>query len=146
MPSGKHEKILLSDIFVEPLSEKHEPLFSGFKSFEKELADFLQQDALGNQAKKISKTHLWFFRPTNQLIGYMTLLADKISLFAELKGEFRQKGINYKSLPALKIGRLCVHDYFLRKGIGTYMIDSAIFFAHKINDTSFKNTVYKKSV
>ncbi len=134
MSSDKPEKISLSDILVEPLSEKHKSLFSGFRSFEKEFEDFLKQDALDNQEKRISKTHLWFFKPNNQLIGYITLLTDKISLEAELKEEFRKKGINYKSLPALKIGRLCVHDDFLRKGIGTHMLDSVAFLVHKINE------------
>ena len=128
------EKIPLHEILVEPLSEKHKSHFAGFKSFEKELEDFLKNDALDNQEKRISKTHLWFYKPTSQLIGYTTLLTDKISLEAELKEEFRQKGINYKSLPALKIGRLCVHDDFLRKGIGTYMLDSVTFLVHKINE------------
>lgn len=128
------ESIPTSDISVELLSEKHKPLLDGFCSFEKELENFLKQDALDNQEKRISKTHLWFHKPTGKLLGYMTLLTDKISLEAELKQEFRNKGINYKSLPALKIGRLCVHDDFLRKGIGTYMIDSVIFIVHKINE------------
>src|SRR3989344_2383313 len=122
------EKIPVSDIVVEPLLEKHKPLFAGFKSFEKELVDFLLQDALDNQEKRISKTHLFFHKLTGKLAGYITLLTDKISLEGELKESFRQEGINYRSLPALKIGRLCVHDDFLRKGIGTLMVDSAIFF------------------
>ncbi|MBI4044788.1 MAG: hypothetical protein HY392_03705 [Candidatus Diapherotrites archaeon] len=127
-------KISVSEIVVEPLSEKHKTLLNGFKSFEKELVDFLKNDALDNQEKKISKTHLFFHKPTGKLSGYITLLTDKISLHAELKEAFKKKGINYKSLPALKIGRLCVHDDFLRMGIGTHMLDWTVFVIKKINE------------
>lgn len=95
-----------------------------FQSYEKELVDFLVEDALANQEKGISLTFLWFYR--NTFIAYITLLADSINLNADLKEVFRGKGINYKSLPALKIGRLCVDNKFLKKGVGTEMIWFAI--------------------
>ncbi|MBU1111565.1 MAG: GNAT family N-acetyltransferase, partial [Nanoarchaeota archaeon] len=38
-----------------------------------------------------------------------------------------------KSLPALKIGRLCVDDHYLRRGLGRLMIQFAIQKASEIN-------------
>lgn len=98
---------------------------AGFQSYEQELVDFLQDDALVNQNNQISVTYLWFLK-TGELVGYLTLLNDRINLENDLKDSFRKKGIPYHSLPALKIGRLCVDDHFLRRGIGTMMIDFSI--------------------
>ena len=87
-----------------------------FQSYEKELVDFLQEDALENQKQRLSVTFLWFYE--GKLVSYITLLNDKINLEGDLKEFFREKGIHYKSLPALKMGRICVDDKFLRRGLG----------------------------
>ncbi|MBI4980287.1 GNAT family N-acetyltransferase [Candidatus Woesearchaeota archaeon] len=123
-------KIKLEELRIEIISPIHET--SNFKSYEPELVDFLIEDALDNQQKKISTTYLWFHKPTNELAGYVTVLADAINLQGELKEYFRQAGIFYRSLPALKIGRLCVSDDYLGRGIGTLMIEFAIILAEKI--------------
>lgn len=102
-----------------------------FTSYEKELVDFLREDALENQEQKLSVTFLWFHE--DKLVSYITLLNDKINLESDLKEFFKEKGIHYKSLPALKIGRLCVEDKFLRRGLGRLMILSAIKIANEIN-------------
>lgn len=102
-----------------------------FTSYEKELVDFLREDALENQEQKLSVTFLWFHE--DKLVSYITLLNDKINLESDLKEFFKEKGIHYKSLPALKIGRLCVEDKFLRRGLGRLMILSAIKIADEIN-------------
>lgn len=123
------EKITAEDIRIERISEKH--ILSDFKSQERELADFLLEDAVGNQKKKISVTYLLFLK-TGTLAGYITLLNDRINLEGNLRGIFRGKGIMYHSLPALKIGRLCVDARFLRRGIGTIMAAFAVKAAHGI--------------
>ena len=124
------QKIKLEELHIEVIS----PLcnISNFKSYEQELVDFLIEDALDNQEKKISTTYLWFYKPKNELVGYITVLADAINLQGELKEYFRQAGIFYRSLPALKIGRLCVSDEYLGRRIGTLMIEFAIILAEKI--------------
>src|SRR3989344_8097950 len=112
------------EIRIEKLSKEHD--ITGFQCYEKELVKFLNEDALDNQDKRISMTYLWFLKETNELIGYFTLLNDKINLEGDLKEYFNDKGVFYHSLPALKIGRLAVDDRFLRRGIGTLMIDYII--------------------
>ncbi|MDD4878197.1 MAG: GNAT family N-acetyltransferase [Candidatus Nanoarchaeia archaeon] len=126
------KEIKRDDIIILKLIAGHKPLLSSFKSYEKELADFLQEDALDNQDKSISTTYLWFYKPTGELVAYMSVLTDAINLQGNLKSYFRKAGIMYKSLPALKIGRLCVSDAYLHKGIGTLMIEFAIIIAEKI--------------
>jgi GNAT superfamily N-acetyltransferase len=125
----KMDKINVKDIKIERLQQNHN--IKHFKSYEQELADFLIEDALNNQNNQISVTYLWFLN-TGELVGYVTLLNDRINLEGELKEIFRGKGIGYHSLPALKIGRLCVDDNFLRKGIGTMIIDFSIKVAFHI--------------
>ena len=123
-------KVEPSEIIIEKLEDKHD--LSSFQSYEKELVDFLVEDALNNQKQKLSVTFLWFY--DNKLVGYVTLLNDKINLEGDLKAFFREKDIHYKSLPALKIGRLCVHDNFQRRGLGKLMVLFAITQANEICD------------
>ena len=130
----KLEKINPSFIRIELISEAHKNQIKNFKSYERELADFLIEDALDNQNKKISTTYLWFLKSTNELISYITLLTDKISLTTSLKEEFRKKGVDYKALPGIKIGRLCVDDKFLRRGVGKLMIEFTIYQVKKISE------------
>ena len=117
------------DITITRISEKNN--IKDFVSYEQELVNFLVEDALINQNHQISVTYLWFLN-TGELVGYVTLLNDRINLEGDLKDFFRIKGIQYHSLPALKIGRLCVDDRFLRRGLGTLMIDFSIKVAFHI--------------
>lgn len=123
-------KFKSEDIIIERLNKNHD--LTKFKSYEKELVDFLIEDALGNQKKKISVTYIWFEKDNKDLIGYVSLLNDHINLEGNLKTYFRDKGILYKSLPSLKIGRLAVHDDFLRRGVGTLMVQFVMGRANEI--------------
>src|SRR3989344_7580646 len=124
-------KISSEDINIQRISSRHD--LKDFQSYEKELVDFLIQDALENQTNKISVTYLWYLK-SGEMVGYVTLLNDRINLEGDLKDIFRKKGIHYHSLPALKIGRLCVDNRFLRKGLGTMMIDFSIRIAFHISE------------
>lgn len=125
-------KLKKDDLRVERISKKYLGIIKDFKSYEKELADFLVEDAFENQRKGISVTYLWFLREKGVLVGYVTLLTDTIHLDEDLKRYFKGEEINYKSLPALKIGRLAVDDEHRQKGIGSHMIDFSIVVAKNI--------------
>ena len=127
------EKIKINEIEIEQINESHKGAISKFVSYEKELVDFLVEDALDNQKKQMSVTYLWFLKSTKKLVSYLTILADAISLQGELKEHFRRQGILYKSLPALKIGRLCVSDEYLGIGIGSLMIEFNLVLAQRIS-------------
>lgn len=116
------------ELRIEILREDH--TLSGFQSRTQELVDFLVDDALQNQMQKISLTFLFFYK--EQLVGYITLLNDSIKLRGELREFFKNKDIHYGSLPALKVGRICVDSRFERRGIGTEMIRLAYRHAEKI--------------
>lgn len=123
------EKLKPEEIQIEIISKEYN--IGDFRSYEKELVDFLNEDALENQEQRLSVTFLWFYN--GKLVSYITLLNDKINLEGDLKEFFKEKGIHYKSLPALKVGRLCVDDRYLRRGLGKLMILSAIKVANGIN-------------
>jgi len=125
----QQQPIKSEEIKIEIIDGIHKT--DSFQSYEKELVDFLREDALENQKQRLSVTFLWFYE--NKLVSYITLLNDKINLEGDLKEFFKEKGIHYKSLPALKIGRLCVDNNFLRRGFGRSMILSAIQIANGIN-------------
>ena len=128
--SAAREKIQIADIEIQQISGSHR--LDDFESYEKELADFLIDDALDNQKRQMSITYLWFLKSSKVLVAYVTVLADAISLQGELKENFRRQGVLYKSLPALKIGRLCVADEYLGRGIGTLMVEFAAILAQRI--------------
>jgi len=119
------EKITVENIKIERLNEKHK--IDNFHSYEQELVNFLVEDALDNQQRKISVTYLLYL-----LAGYISLMNDRINLEGDLKEIFHLKGIDYNSLPALKVGRLCVDDRFLRRGLGTFMLAFAVKIANYI--------------
>lgn len=124
------EKIMLQQIQIEKIKKEH--TLMDFKSYNKDLEKFLREDALHNQEQTISLTFLWFYK--SQLASYITLLTDRITLNANLQRTFQKKGIHYHTSPALKIGRLCVHDNFLKRGLGTLMVYFAIDQARAIAD------------
>lgn len=124
------DKVTANDVKIERLHESHH--IKDFQSYEQDLVDFLLEDALANQNHQISVTYLLFLHGSDALVWYITLLNDRINLESDLKDIFRKKGIKYHSLPALKVGRLCVDDRFLRRGIGTLMIDFSIKVAFHI--------------
>lgn len=114
---------------VKKLKENHK--LDEFKSYEKDLERFLIEDALDNQRENISLTFLFF--KNQKLVSYISLLNDRIDLNKKLQKRFKKKNIHYKTLPALKIGRMCVHDRFLQQGLGKKMILFAIQKAYEIS-------------
>jgi ribosomal protein S18 acetylase RimI-like enzyme len=124
----------MNDLNIIALDNSHLDLIRNFKSSDVDLSNFLVDDALNNQNIKISKTYLAF--KNENLVGYITLLNDSIHLEGDLKQIFREKGVHYKSLPALKIGRLAVVEDFQRQGIGSELISFSIVISSKLNEYS----------
>lgn len=124
------EKVETSKICIQKLKKSIE--LQSFSSKVNDLKQFLLQDALLNQEQNISVTFLWFYE--NHILSYITLLTDRITVHADIQTFFSQKGINYKTLPALKIGRMCVDDRFQKQGIGTLMLKMAFQKAINLNE------------
>ena len=121
------ERISRENLDIELISEKHKSLLETFKTDNTELRQFLIDDAISNQEMGISYTYLWFYKKNNELVAYITLLADAIRVHGTRLGRsFLDKGVDYKTLPAMKIGKLCVHKAYRGCGIGTLTTDFAM--------------------
>lgn len=114
------KEIPYKDIRIEKINEHQLSIIKDFKTSNQELKDFLVEDALTNEEMGISSTYLWFYNPKNKLIAYVTILTDAIRIHGTNLGKwFLDQGVEYKTLPAIKIGRICVDEDYKRKGIGT---------------------------
>ena len=125
----EEQQIKPEEIKIEIIDQHHK--VNIFQSYEPELVGFLREDALENQKQRLSVTFLWFYK--ENLVSYITLLNDKINLEGDLKDFFHEQGVLYQSLPALKVGRLCVDDRYLRKGLGKLMMSFASETGKEIN-------------
>lgn len=109
-------KILLrqEDIEVQQLTKDNLSEIDNFTSSVcKELEDFLKENAWKESCVDYSKTFLFFHK--DKLVGYTTILMDRQSLQINHPnsslGKFSRKTEEgYSSVPALKIGRICVID------------------------------------
>jgi len=103
-----------------------------FQNQKNELVEFLSEDAFHQQSLKISVTYL-VYRPGEErpVLGYMALLNDSVRIDenTELGFRMRKKEVRYHYLPALKIGRFAVDSKCQGKGIGSGMLQFAIFMA-----------------
>jgi GNAT superfamily N-acetyltransferase len=103
-----------------------------------EYNDYLIEDSMRSQADHIALTWLLRERPTGTIVAYMSLIADAIKLSLSEK---ELHGLNYpfKTLPAMKIGKLAVCEIAQKKykGIGSYMIDNALALARACNRQLF---------
>ena len=102
---------------------------SRFESTSNELNDFLKEDALKNQKELISTTYLCCH--SNQLVGYVTFTTDIIRK-KDVHEEERIE-VPYKEYPAIKIARLATDREYEKKGVGTFLLLTAIGMAHDIS-------------
>ncbi len=129
------DQISMDQLRVVKLSSKNKDILGKFETYIKELRDFLIEDAINNQQIAISDTYLWFYNPENKLVAYMTLLTDAIRVHGtQLGRSFVDKGVEYKTLPAIKIGRMCVDKNYAFRGIGTHMMHFSMKLLLEVNE------------
>jgi GNAT superfamily N-acetyltransferase len=125
-----------SFFYLEQLS-LNTPL-DGFLCPVAEYNDYLFEDALRSQNDHIALTWLLRERATGIIAAYMSLIADAIKLSVSEK-EIHNLNYPFKTIPAMKIAKLAVsltlQDIY--KGIGTYMISSALALARTCNRQLF---------
>ncbi|GHV69141.1 hypothetical protein AGMMS49928_10500 [Spirochaetia bacterium] len=95
-----------------------------------EYADYLREDALRAQADHAAQTWLLREEASGKIIAYMSLIADAVKLSTAEK-ELHKLDYPFKTIPAMKIGKLAVAEAFRQtyRGIGTLMIYHAGLFA-----------------
>lgn len=97
---------------------------------DEDLNDFLWDDALENQASRLSVT--WIVRYNGRIVGFCTLTNDSIRTKWMQCGEGPE--YEYTHYPALKIARLATHKDYEGRGIGTAMLEYATAVALKLSD------------
>jgi len=99
-----------------------------------EYNDYLYNDALRSQNDHISLTWLLHERKTDEVLAYMSLIADAIKLSISEK-ELHNLDYPFKTLPAMKIAKLAVSQSAQKKykGLGSYMINKAAGLARICN-------------
>lgn len=106
-------------------SELHR--LNSFSCGEHGLDSFLRSDAANLHSDHLSHTNLLFHEDFPSVVGYITLSNDAIPLKTSEIGDL---GLAYEielsAFPAVKIGRLAVHQYLQRQGFGKRIIDLTI--------------------
>jgi len=103
---------------------------TGFTCCEKDLNDFLIEDALTSQNNRISVTHLVYWN--RSLVGFYTLISDSIEVRGIQKGD-GVEGYTYSRYPALKIARLATDDRFTKRDIGRHMLRKILVTAIRLS-------------
>jgi ribosomal protein S18 acetylase RimI-like enzyme len=130
--------LVTGDIYfwVEQLSS--DTSVDGFSCLVDEYNNYLFDDALRSQNDHIALTWLLRERATGNLAAYMSLIADAIKLSMSEK-EIHNLNYPFKTIPAMKIAKLAVSHQAQSKykGLGTYMINSALAIARTCNRQLF---------
>lgn len=84
-----------------------------------DLNEFLLKDSLINIDNSLSKIYLCLYE--NNVVAFLSLSADSIKINEKLE-------VEYRTYPAIKIGRLAVHKDFQRMHIGSILIDWVVGF------------------
>lgn len=126
------------ELEVKLLEEQHLKEIEFFSSGVcKELEAFLKENAWREQNIGYSKTYLFFHN--KKIIGYVTLLNDNQKLTSKGLNPSLLKFIpktdqEYSSVPALKLGRMCVtDDYNSQLENAHYKGTGSIIFAFVVN-------------
>lgn len=107
-----------------------ETQIAGFESSNDDLTEYLQKDALRDRSILLATTHL-LVDETGLAIGYFSLLTDSIRIKV-IDNNHEIEGIEYASIPALKIGRLSCRIGYEGKGLGTEMVKVALSYMYEI--------------
>ncbi|WP_409200268.1 N-acetyltransferase [Methanobrevibacter sp. DSM 116169] len=108
---------ILENYTFEKLTDKYD--LSEFDCGEKDLTNFLRNDALNQQAINLNATQLIVC--DDEIIGFVTLLADKLRIKLvddEVKQSVKEQIPNLKEVPAVKIGRFAISKKYSNHGIG----------------------------
>jgi ribosomal protein S18 acetylase RimI-like enzyme len=91
-----------------------------------EYTAYLREDAFRAQADHIAQTWLLVEMESAMIAAYMSLIADAVKLSAAEK-ELHRLNYPFKTIPAVKIGKLAVDEAFRQqyRGMGSYMVYQA---------------------
>lgn len=126
-------KIEFNDITIEKLEDHHD--ISCFDCGNPDLNDFLVEDSLKQMEFRFSVTYVCKYN--SKIIAYFSICSDSIRfkiIDDKDKALLQSKGVNYPTLPALKICRLGVDDKFQYRGIGIHIVSLIIRQAFELSE------------
>ena len=100
-----------------------------FVSEDKDLNDFLTEDAKNYSADLMAVTYLFVDKKKQQTVAYFSLLNDKVAYDPQQKGLWNRinrlipNNKRRRSYPSAKIGRLAVAKDYSHGGLGSQIID-----------------------
>ena len=121
-----------SKLQVEKLSDKNLLLTKSFDCGDQDLNEFLKDDALKHQKERIAATYICFYE--GKVVGYFSWLTDAIEINGEDKRVFKKIGMDYKTYPAVKLGRLAIDKTYAKSGVGSYLVKNLVEDAIKISE------------
>lgn len=98
----------------------------------KDYNEFLRKDAGIYIRHQISQVHLLLDNQSQDVLGYIALLADTIALEPPEK-ESEELSVPFNSFPALKIGKLATSKYHKEHHYGCFLLELALGFAESLN-------------
>lgn len=123
--------------YFETLTAEHD--LSDFDCGDKDLNDFLKNDALAQQKEKLNVTKLVMYN--GDIIGFASLLTDTLNLKnikdenlrLKIKGKLNINS-NKRGISAVKIGRLAIDRKYSNKGLGSHILRSILNNLKKISE------------
>lgn len=107
--------ILPEELLIEKLSSNHD--LTGFRCSDDDLDEFIRFDALLQREDRLNQTYICKYQ--GNIIAFFTVSADSIKINDKDK---KRIGVNYPAFPAVKIGRLAVHEDYKRMNVGSTLI------------------------
>ncbi|QLE56278.1 GNAT family N-acetyltransferase [Nostoc sp. TCL26-01] len=118
--SSKFEGVDFSQMNPERLTLEMDVSGQGFRSVRGEFVTYWRQ---GRVLREVNAniSQCWILQFEGSLVGYITLLADKLTLEDPI---LLNEGVKYRTFPAVKIGLLAVDRR--TKGVGRQLLEWAI--------------------
>lgn len=121
--SGKFSDVDFDNIRVERFTSELSRLGQGFRCSRPEFVTYWKQGRVQRELDA-SLCQCWVVRHGDALAGYITLLADKLSVDDQL---LQEEGVQYQTFPAVKIGLLAADSR--ARGAGRCLVEWALEYA-----------------
>lgn len=102
------------------------------KRHDREIEDFLKDEALDEQNNLFNTTHL-LVNEQNELVGFVSLCNDSLKLADDSRNKFESI---YCSVPAIKIARLGISSKFQNMGYGKQLLNYSLYKAIQVSNIS----------
>lgn len=122
MPRHKFEGTDFADLPVRQLAAEDPPNDRGFRCARREFVTYWRQGRVLRELKS-SVCQCWYIGQKNAFAGYITLLADKLTV-SDGEQVLLDEGIRYQSFPAIKIGLLAADER--ASGVGSRLLEWAL--------------------